>query len=186
MSLRENADVITSVCYNKHMEETPQQPLHEEFERPPVQSTQQEAIPDSTIVSVVTPEDYNRQMLDIRKMMMSNSAAERDYSITAMSELQSEIPQFIMEVAGGMEIGKNKLEQGSDPEGTLVLLDKNIPSTAQIEARATQDTIIIKGMARRVYLYFDKSFGDLPIAMALTDKFVDDLYKYIEAKEKAA
>jgi hypothetical protein len=140
---------------------------------------------DSLILSTFTPESYQNELEKVRQMM-SGSAAERDYSVTAMGALQSEIPHFIMEVAGGVEKGVKILEQTDDPEGTLVLLDRNIPSTAKIEAMATGDTVISKGFSRRVYHYVDRSFNDLPVAMALTNKFVDDLYEYIEAKKGAA
>lgn len=138
---------------------------------------------DALILSTFTPESYREGLNKVRQMM-SGSAAERDHSVTAMCALKSEIPQFIMEVAGGVEKGAQVLERTIDPEGTLVLLDHNIPSTAKIEARPSGDTVISKGFSRRVYHYVDCSFNDLPVAMALTDKFVDDLCEHIEQIEK--
>jgi hypothetical protein len=140
---------------------------------------------DPAILSSITPEDYSKQMQEIQRMM-TGSAAERDYSVTARGDLISEIPQFIMEVAGGVDKGMEILEKAKDPEGTLVLLDRNIPNTAQIEVKPSENSeMIIKGFRKRVFIYTDKTHDNLPVAMALTDKFADDLYRYIDAKEKA-
>lgn len=151
-------------------------------------SAQPERVTDGVILSSITPETYKQQMNEIRQV-------GGDYGFMLLGELKSEVPQFIMEMAGGIEEARDMFDERmaepgkklTDPEGTLILLDRNIPATAKIQARISETfEVAVKGQLRRIYIYTDETHDNLAVAVALTDKFVDDLYDYIKAKELAA
>ena len=142
----------------------------------------------NVILSSVTPESYRQRMTEIRQM-------GGDYGFMLLGELKSEVPQFIMEMAGGIDDARDMFDERinkpgkrlSDPDGTLILLERNIPTTAQIEAKLSETLeVAVKGHKKKLYIYTDKTHDNLPVAVALTDKFVDDLYDYIVVKGVAA
>lgn len=170
------------------MNEFGPQPEETNSERLQSQLTQPERTPEGAILSSITPEAYRQQMDEIRRV-------GGDYGFMLLGELRGEVPQFIMEMAGGLEEARNMFDEKgaqegkrlTDPEGTLILLERNIPASAQIEARISETLeVAVRSQLRRLYIYTDKTHNNLPVAVALTDKFVDDLYNYIRVRDAAA
>lgn len=136
-----------------------------------------------SIISITTPSAFSERYEEIRGGMGFNRAS-MEHSTMEISNLEAEVPQYILEVNGGLEEAIRVLEKSKNPRNVLILIDHNIPEDAQITTKRSENLRVLnRGAYSPVFIYSDSTHDNLPVAIALTEKFKDDLEDYVGNKK---